>query len=205
MEGDLVGVFESAAGREPVGDPGEGDAGGFEEFDEVVGCRLAFDIRAQREDNFGGLAGARSFEERLNSELVGADVVQGSQPTSERVVEAAERAGFFDREDVGGLLDDADFTPAARGLEADLAEVFRRKETALVAGMDGGRGRCQCLSELGGPGIFVRQNPKGDPFGAAGSDTREAAQLARELEKRCRVVDGHGVNVGAPGDRLRSA
>ena len=71
---------------------------------------------------------AEPLEQRGNAEVVGTDVIQRAEPTVERVIVTFEGPGSFEREDIGGLLDDAEqgaisggiFTDEAAGGEAGL-------------------------------------------------------------------------------------
>ncbi len=64
-EGEVVGGVEAAAGREALGEAGEGDFGkGLGDgLAEVVGGGFAFDVGAGGEDDFADGAGAEALEE----------------------------------------------------------------------------------------------------------------------------------------------
>lgn len=136
LEGELICVSEAAAGGEAVCDAGGGDVQGGEDFCEVI-CRcLAFDIGAEGQYDFRRIFFANPLQKGLDAELRGADVVQRGKAAAECVVKTLKDAAALEREDVGGLLDDADFLPLARGLEADFAKFRDGEEAAFFAGVD---------------------------------------------------------------------
>lgn len=113
MEGEVVGVVEAAAGGQALGEAGEGEWGvgggeGGEVVGEVVGGGFAFDVGAGGEDDFADAAEGEATGEGGDAEVFGVDVIEGREPTAEDVVEPVEGAGSFERDDVGGLFDDAE-------------------------------------------------------------------------------------------------
>jgi hypothetical protein len=184
LEGELVGVFEAASGREAVGDAGDWNPERLEDLDEVVCGSLAFDIGAEGEDEFGGVLVADALDEGLDTELGGAD---------EGVVKTAEGAAALEGEDVGGLLDDAEFTALAFRVAADATEGSGGEKPALAARLDLLGCMADRLCELGRAGVLVPEEPKGAALRAAGAETGEAAEFAGEGVERGRIVERHGV------------
>ena len=193
LEGELVGVFEAASGGEAVGDAGDWNPERLEDLDEVVCGSLAFDIGAEGEDEFGGVLVADALDEGLDTELGGADVVEGGKAAAEGVVKTAEGAAALEGEDVGGLLDDAEFTALAFRVAADATEGSGGEKPALAARLDLLGCMADRLCELGRAGVLVPEEPKGAALRAAGAETGEAAEFAGEGVERGRIVERHGV------------
>ena len=173
-------------------DAGEGNAKRREDFGEVVRRRLAFDIGAERENHLGRAIFFDPPEKRIDAELLGTDVVERREASTQRVVKPAKNAAAFERENIGRLLDDAEFFALPRGLRADAAQFLLRKKSALATGMNRGGCRADGLGELRGAGVFVTQQPKGAAFRAAWPQAGKTAKFAGELVERCRVVERHG-------------
>jgi hypothetical protein len=87
-----------------------------------------------------------SSEERFDAELLGTDVVEWREASTQRVVKPAKNAAAFERKDIGRLFDHAEFLALPCGLRADAAQFFFREKSALATRMD--RGRC-CADGLG--------------------------------------------------------
>lgn len=193
LESELVGVFESAAGWEAVGDAGDWNSERLEDLDEVVRGGLAFDIGTEGEDEFGGVLRADALDEGGDAELGGADVVEGGEAAAKGVVEAAEGPATLEGQNVGGLLNDAEFSALAIRVAADAAKWAGGEKSALAAGLNFGGGMADRLGELGRACILVAEEPEGAALRAAGAETREAAEFAGECVERGRIVERHGV------------
>ena len=111
LERKLVRMLQSAASGQAMSDAGRADVQGREDFRKVVRRCLAFHIGAQCEDDFRRVFFADSLEQRGNSQLSGADVLEWRKPSAKRVVEALKDPAALERKDVGGLFDDANFFP----------------------------------------------------------------------------------------------
>jgi hypothetical protein len=164
----LVGVFESPASGETVGDAGEGNSKRGDDFGQVVRRRLSFDIGAECEDHLGRAVFFDSAEKRFDAELVGADVVEWREASAQGVVKPSKNSAAFERENVGRLLHDAEFLVLPSGLGANATQLLLGEKTALAARMDRGGGAGDGLRELGRPGIFVPKEPKRTTLGAPG-------------------------------------
>ena len=112
----MVGVLESPAGGKAMGDPCDGDAEGSEDIGEVVSGGLAFDIGAERKDDFTGVFLADALDKRIDAELGGADMIERSEASAEGMVKAAKDSAALEWKDVGGLFDDAEFASLAIGV-----------------------------------------------------------------------------------------
>ena len=203
-------MFEAAASWETVGDAGEGNIVGTEEFAEVAGGGGAFDIRREGKDDFGGWGGFEAFEELGDAEIFGADAVEGREASAEGVVAAREASGAFEGEDVGGVFHDAEFAGGSCGIATNGAEIGICEESALAAGTEGCGRMGEGVGERGGTGGRVGQKPESHAFGTAGSDAREAAEFFEEgFEFRGVGTQGSGHagirRAGASGVRFRGA
>ena len=136
LESELVGVLESAARGEAVGDAGEGNSKWGDDFGQVVRRRLSFHIGAECEDYLGRAVFFDSAEKRFDAELVGTDVVEWREASAQGMVKAAENSAAFERENVGRLLHDAQFLALSRRLGADATQFLLGEKTALAARMD---------------------------------------------------------------------
>src|SRR5207249_4704797 len=105
-------------------------------FRDVIRRGLALDIRAERQDYFGRMLASHSANQCGDSQIVGADVIERGDASSERMILPAENARPFNRQNVGWLLDHAEQGIVAIRRSAEIAERFGSKEAALWAGMD---------------------------------------------------------------------
>lgn len=192
LKGELVGVFEAAAGGESVGDTCEGNAEGVEDFEQVLGGGLAFDIGAQGKDEFGGVLVPEALQKGGDAELVGTDVVEGGEAAAQRVVKALKDPAALEGKDIGGVLDDAEFAALAGREVAKFTQSGGGEKPAPQAGANGGGSIHEGLGELGGFGLLVAKKPESAALGTAGSKAREAAEFAHEAGKRGGVVKRHG-------------
>src|SRR5437588_726678 len=100
------------------------------------------------------------------------------------MVAAAERAGFFQRKNVGWLLDDAEQIRGARGVRANSADRFHREKTAPWTGSHGlarGRDRARDRLRLIAAGLH---DPERDPLRRARTDPGHLAKLHDQFADR---------------------
>ena len=109
-------------------------------------------------------------EQRPDAELLRANVIQGSEPSAEDMVAAFEEARSLKRENVGGLLDDADLPAAAVFVLTDLTTFLRGKEAADGAGAKVFSRVSKRSGQLERPCVFRRSQPESDTFRGARSD-----------------------------------
>ena len=121
LECKLIGVLKSAAGWKTVRYAGKGNSRRHKKFCQIIGGRFPFNIGAEGEDHFGGPVFFNPAEKRLNAELLGAYVIERSESTTQGVVKPAKNAAAFQRENVGCLLNHAEFLALSRGLQANPA------------------------------------------------------------------------------------
>src|SRR5437773_5409163 len=103
------------------------------------------------------------------------------------MVTAAERAGFFQRKNIGGLFDDTKQIGGARGIGANAAQFFHGEKSAARTGPDSlARGCDRARDRLGL--VAPRLNdPERDPFRRARPDPGHLAQLRDQLPDRRRI------------------
>src|SRR5690606_11608548 len=122
-EGDLVGVLEVGADREPARQPGDGDVGHAlaQDVGEVERGRLAGRRRVRRDDDLAHAALLGPADELLDAEVLRVDAVDRRERPAEDVVAAVELVRPLDRDDVARVLDDADDRAVAPLVLADAA------------------------------------------------------------------------------------
>src|SRR4029453_6114562 len=117
------------------------------------------------------------------------------------MIEPAKGARFFERQNVGRLLHDAEQFPGPRLIGTDFTQIGSRGETALHAGMDrgprfgdGARDPLRLLAAR-------LHHPKGDALGRAWTDARHLAQLRDQLAQGGRIFGSFqsGTNAFAAG------
>ena len=186
-------MLKPAASGKPVSDPADRHTERSQNFYQVIGCGLTFDVRAKCKNDLGRTFLHDPTGELVDAEFVRPDVVQRRKASAERMVKTGKMARSFEREDIGSLLDHADLPARASWLQADLAEVVHRKKSAPFAWANGICCRRERVGELGRSGIFAAQQPKGDALCAARADARQTAKLAGQVAKRNRVVGRHKI------------
>ena len=123
-------MFESASGRESVGDAGEGDSGGSQDLGQIIGRGLAFHIGAEGEDDFHAAAVFHAPHQRGNFEVFGGNAVERREFSAKAMVAALERAGSFQRDHIGRLFNDAKDGVVAFRIVADIAAFAGGEEAA---------------------------------------------------------------------------
>ena len=186
-QGHLVGVLEVAADRQPRCQAGDPEAEHLEHPREVAGGGLALEVGVGRDDDLGDDAVAEPGEQLAHAQVVGADAVDRADRAAEHVVAAAELAGALDRDDVLGLLDDADRVHVAPRVEADAAPLGLGDVEADLAEPHAGLDLGQRVREALDVRRVGLQEVEGDPLGALRPDARQPAELVDEVLDRAFV------------------
>ena len=71
----MVGVLETSASRETMGDAGGTNSERGEDFDKVVGGGLALNVGTEGKDDLGGGFQANALNEAGDTKIIGADMV----------------------------------------------------------------------------------------------------------------------------------
>ena len=152
-------MFKTPSGREAVGDTGYWNLQRLQDFNKVVCGRLAFDIRAECEDEFCGMLLTHTFEQWRDAELARSDMVEGCQAAAQGVVESAENTAALKGKDICGLLDHAKLAPLAGVVATNLAERPGRKKPAFLTGANLCCRARNGFDELGGAGVSMAEQP----------------------------------------------
>lgn len=137
-EGQVVGMLETGAGGQTLGDAGDAEGGVIdkETLAEVGGGRLAFDIAAQGQDHLADVLRQDPVEQGIDAQVLGADPIEGAEASAEDVITATEGLGLFDTQDVEGTLDNAEDPIGPGGLGAEATGLDLREGTAMAAEPD---------------------------------------------------------------------
>jgi len=114
------------------------------------------------------------------------------ESSPEGMVAPPENPGAFQRQDVGGRLDDAEFSATARLVPAEGTLLLFGEESAKAAGTKGFPGPSDGAGQLLGLGIGGAEHPEGDPLGTARTDARQTSQLPHQLSEGFGIVERHG-------------
>src|SRR5919202_3326998 len=134
-ERDLVGVLEVAADRQAAREPGHAHTAA-KAVCEVRGRGLAGHVRIGREHDLLDAVRLHAAEQLVDPKVLWFDAVEGRERAAEDVVEAAELVRPLERDEVDGLLDDADESVVAARVDADRAELLLGEVAALTAEAD---------------------------------------------------------------------
>ena len=190
-DGQFVGEFESGAGGQAMGQPGDAGTARGQTFGEIVGGGIAFDVGAQREDDFANDARGQAGLQFGDAEVFGFDTAERGEFAAEHVVSAVEGAGFLEHEDIGGMFDDTEEGGIPLGIGADGAGLAFGEGAAILARPDFLAGVADGLGELPGELEVRLDEMEGDAFGGSGADAGEFGEGGDELEQRIRKR-GHG-------------
>src|SRR5581483_9721058 len=171
-ERHLVGVLEVAADGKAAREACDADAVA-QPAGEIRRGRLAGRVRVRREDDLD-------------------DAVERGERAAEDVVEAAVLRGPLERDEVDGLLDDADRRAVAARVEADRAELLLGEVAALAAEADALLHLADRRRERERLLLRHLEDVEGEPLRRPAADPRQARQLGDE------VLDGraeHGRRV----------
>jgi len=180
-----VGVLQIAAHRQAARDAGDLRPEGGNQFFQIHRRRLALNVGIGGDDDFLD----RPIETRqqgFDVEIIGTDAVQRRQPASEDMIQGGEIFGFFKRDNVAGLLDDADDRPVAGLAGANGARVG-------FGNIAAGRARADFfLDDQDRFGQFPRlvrahlKNMEGQPPGGLATDAGQTRQKGDQLSERFR-------------------
>jgi hypothetical protein len=160
-----------------------------EDLGKIIGGSFTFNVGAQGENDFRDRLVPDPREQGTDAELLGANVIQGREPSSQDMVAAFEKACSLNRENVGGLLDDAYFPAGAVFVLTDLTTLLRGKEAAEGAGTEVFSRGSEDFRQLERPCVFRGSQPESDTFGGARSDSGKASQLTGEVAERFRIIN----------------
>ena len=105
-----------------------------EDLRKIIGGSFTLNVRAQGENDFRDRLILDPREQGTDPELLWANVIQGRESSSQDMVASFEKACSLNRENVGGLLDEANLPAGAVFVLADLTTLLRGKEAAEGAG-----------------------------------------------------------------------
>ena len=128
--------------------------------------------------------GRHALQQLVDAQVAGIDAVERRERAAEHVVEAAELGGALERDDVDGLLDDADERVVAARVAADRADLVLGQVAALAAEAH----PLLHLRERGGERerfvLRPLQDVEGEPLRRPRADAGQAAQLRDEVLDR---------------------
>ena len=131
---------------------------------------------------------AQACQQLSNVQLLGANLVHGTDHAAQYVVEAVVAARALDRLHVARLADDADRGAVAARVLADVALLARGvreahgAEVHLLLDLEDRAGKAPCLL-----GVGLEQVVR-DALGRLRADAREPAQLVQKTLQRVAVV-----------------
>src|SRR5260370_12168047 len=100
------------------------------------------------------------------------------------MIAPAERAGFFQRENIGWLFDDAEQLDRARRIGANVAELVRREVAAKFTRMNPAARFGNGARDLFGLIAARLHHPERDPLGRARTDSRHLSKLCDQIPQR---------------------
>ena len=103
----FISRFQAAPSGEAARNARQSDRPVFQKIDKIVCSGFAFDIGGKRENDLRNPFAFEAFEQFLDPQIFGANMIERRNFSSERMIAAAERAGFLQRKDVCGLFDNA--------------------------------------------------------------------------------------------------
>src|SRR3954470_9404532 len=179
-EGDLVGVLEVGAHRQAARQPCHPNASA-QPVGEEGGGRLAGHVRVGREHDLLDAVALDAAEQFGDAQVLGLAAGERRERAAEHVVEAAVLVRALDRDQVGGLLDDADDRVVAPLVAADVAPLVLSQVPALVAEADALLDLFERARE--GERLFLRhaQQVERKPLRGALAHARQAGQLRDEV------------------------
>ena len=107
-EGRGVCIGEVGSDRDPRRDAGNENAARLEETREIVCSGLALDVWRGGNDQFGNGMFLKAVFQFCDVEVLGTDAIERGEFPAEDVVETVKTCGFFDGEDLGNVLNNAD-------------------------------------------------------------------------------------------------
>ena len=151
---------------------------------EVGGGRLAGHRRVRREDDLGDAVRVDAAHELVDAQVARIDAVDRAERAAEHVVEAVVGVGALERDDVDGLLDDADRRVVAPRVEADRARLVLGQVPALAAEAHALLDLLERRSE--GERLLARplQHVEREPLRRPLPDSRQPGELRDEILDR---------------------
>ena len=182
-ERDLVGVLEIAADGQAAREARHPHLLA-QAVGEVGGGRLAGHRRVRREDDLADAVRVDAADQLVDPQVGRVDAVDRAERAAEHVVEAVVGVRALERDDVDGLLDDADRRVVAAAVEADRAGLLLGQVAALAAEANAllhlGERRGESERLLGRP----LQDVEGKPLRGPLPDSGQARQLRDEVLDR---------------------
>ena len=182
-------MFEAAACGHSLREARDVHGEFAQEASDVVCGGLALYIRAEREDHLGGFFVADSDEQFSDTEVLRADMIERGDASAERVVAPAKYARAFEREDIGGLLDDAEQRAVAVRVRAKIAQFSGGEVAAARARMDLLGYALDRAGDVARAGVPLLHHPQSDALGAARADAGHPLEFGDERLDGCRVRD----------------
>src|SRR3954447_7526940 len=181
-QGDLVGVLEVGADREPGGEARDRDVGRAlaRRRGDVQGGRLAGRGRVGRQHDLADRAVAHARIELGDLQVLGVDAVDRRQRAAEDVVAPAVLVGALDGDDIAGLLDDADEARVAALVLADAAARLVGQVEAHLAQADALLDLADRVGQRVGVLGVAAQDVEGQALSGALADAGQLAQLGDE-------------------------
>ena len=121
------------------------------------------------------------MHELVDPQVLGLDAVERRQRAAEHVVEPAVFRGPLERDEVDGLLDDADRRAVAPCVEADRAELVLGEVAAIAAEADALLDLLDRAGERERLLLLGLEEMKRKPLCGAASDPGQARQLCDEI------------------------
>lgn len=100
------------------------------------------------------------------------------------MIASAERAGFFERQNIGRLFDHAEQLDRARRIRTDIAEFVRGEIAAKLARMNSAARFGNGPRDLFGLTAARLHHPERDPFGRARADPGHLSKLRDQIPQR---------------------
>src|SRR3954451_7344977 len=195
-EGDLVGVLEVAADRQPAREAGHPQTHRLDQPGEVGRRGFALEVGVGGQDQLRHGTVSQAGHQLTNPEVVRADSFDRRDRTAEHVVATAELAGALDSDDVLRLLDDTDDGRVAPWVAADAALLALRHVAAHDAEADLVLAFGECRYQPAYVAVFRGEQVERDALRALGPDAGQPAELVDEVLNRSFV---HRVAVYRPG------
>src|SRR5262245_62559489 len=179
----LVRVLEVGADGKAAGEASHPDAAA-QAVGEVGSGRLAGHVRVRREHDLLDAVPLDAAQQLVDAQVLRLDAVQRRERAAEHVVEPAVLVRALDRDQVGGLLDDADDRVVAPRVTADLAGLILRQVPALAAEADPLLDLLERARE--GQRLVLRhaEEVEREPLRRALADAWQARQLCDEVVDR---------------------
>ena len=182
-------MFQPSPGRKPVRDACDRNFQRSEDLGKIIGGSFTLNVGAQGENDFRDRLILDPREQGTDPELLWANVIQGRESSSQNMVASFEKACSLNRENVGGLLDEAHLPAGAVFVLADLTTLLRGKESAKGAGTEVFSRGAEGFRQLERPCVFRRSQPESNTFRGARSDSGKAPQLTGEVGERLRIIN----------------